>query len=81
MFALVFSLYTSGGLSREEIESHKNKATLMNKYWPGAKGVTLDDVSKKLKELSKGKDKNKDRVSLAFVYMLAGFLMLGHLKN
>ena len=70
-FVLASGLYTSGGPSREEIESYNNKTTLLNKYWPTAKGVTLDDVSKKLEELRKGKDKNEDRVPLAFVYMLA----------
>lgn len=76
-FALITGLYTSGGPSQEEIKSHEVEEILMNKYWPGANGVTVDDVAKKLEELSKKKVKSKDRVRLAFVYMIAGFLMAG----
>ncbi|GMN20139.1 hypothetical protein TIFTF001_050006 [Ficus carica] len=67
-------LYTDGGPSEDEIKTQEEKNELKNKYWSTKKSVLLADVAKKLKELSVTKVRTKDRVKLAFLYMVAGFL-------
>ncbi|GMN35132.1 hypothetical protein TIFTF001_042173 [Ficus carica] len=73
-FVLISDLYTSGGPSKNEIKAQEKKNKLKNKYWPIKKSVLLEDVAKKVKELSVKKVRTKDTVTLAFMYMVAGFL-------
>ncbi|GMN54594.1 hypothetical protein TIFTF001_023728 [Ficus carica] len=74
-------LYTGGGPSEDEIKAQEQNDELKNKYWPTKKGVSLADVAQKLKELSVTKVRTDDRVKLAFLYMVAGFLMSSDSKK
>ncbi|GMN53234.1 hypothetical protein TIFTF001_022375 [Ficus carica] len=74
-------LYTGGGPSENEIKAQEQNDELKNKYWPTKKGVLLADVAQKLKELSVTKVRTDDRVKLAFLYMVAGFLMSSDSKK
>ncbi|GMN59347.1 hypothetical protein TIFTF001_028440 [Ficus carica] len=74
-------LYTGGGPSEDEIKAQEQNDELKNKYWRTKKGVSLADVAQKLKELSVIKVRTDDRVKLAFLYMVAGFLMSSDSKK
>ncbi|GMN51340.1 hypothetical protein TIFTF001_020493 [Ficus carica] len=71
---LISGLYTGDRPSKDEIKAQEEKNELKNKYWPTKKSVLLADVAKKLKEFSVTKIRTKDRVKLAFQYMVARFL-------
>ncbi|GMN19132.1 hypothetical protein TIFTF001_048582, partial [Ficus carica] len=73
-FVLISGLYMSGGPSEDEIKAQEEHNELKNKYWPTKKSVLLVDVAKKLKELSVTNDRTNDKLKLAFLYMVAGFL-------
>ncbi|GMN54912.1 hypothetical protein TIFTF001_024019 [Ficus carica] len=73
-FVLISGLYMGGGPSEDEIKAQEEHNELKNKYWPTKKSVLLVDVAKKLKELSITNDRTNDKLKLAFLYMVAGFL-------
>ena len=72
-FVLITGLYTKGTPSEKKIAAQKKNNRLINKYWSNRRGVTVDDVYTTLHELQSAN--TDDRVKLAFVYLLTGFLL------